>query len=218
MLDKICLMCYQSDSLKLKTGGESLAFHQNENETRTFLLEELLKKGVFANEHLLGITSNAIWADFYRKFKREDLVASFGQDPAYSEESELRLKCPMNIILHSQCFFLENKHLFFVTVQNGYLHPKDYAILEEKSVLWFKVSTTNPAEKSQLPTEMVSYNVFGTDPRSKIQLYDETPEGVKRADVNRSKIYMQKFTVDKRKKELEEKLGFAFFFDFLDRP
>jgi hypothetical protein len=41
---------------------------------------------------------------------------------------------------------------------------------------------------------------------------------VKQADANRSKIYMQKFTVDKRKKELEEKYGFAFFFDFADRP
>ncbi len=219
LLGKICMMCYQSDSLKLKVGGESQAFYKNENETRAFLLENLLKKGVFANEHLLGITSNAMWTEFYKKYNRKDLYAGNGLTNAqYSEECELRLKCPMNILLHSQCFFQENKKLLFKAVQSGYLHPKDYGILEEASVLWFKESTTNPAEKCGRPVEIISYNIFGTDPKSKVQVYDATAEGVKRADANRTKIYMQKFTIDKQKKELEEKYGFAFFFDFLDRP
>jgi len=215
---KICILCYQSDSLKLKAGGDSELFHKNENEFRKYL-SELLKKGVFPNEHLLGITTNKMLADFYKKSGRPDLYADLSMtNPQYSEECELRLKCPMNIILHSQCFFRENKDLLFEAVKAGYLHPKEYGILEETSVLWFKDATTNPAEKCKLPKEPVSYNIFGIDPGSKVQLYDVTAEGVKRADANRSKIYMQKFTVDRRKKELEEKYGFAFFFDFLDRP
>lgn len=219
LLGQICLMCYQSDSLKLKVGGESQAFYKNENETRTFLLENLLKKRVFANEHLLGITSNAMWTQFYRKFNRTDLYAGDGlTNPQYSEECELRLKCPMNIVLHSQCFFQENKALLFKAVQTGYLHPKDYGILEETSVLWFKESTTNPAEKCKRPTQLISYNIFGTDPTRKVQVFDGTAEGFQRADANRAKIYMQKFTIDRMKKELEEKYGFAFFFDFVDRP
>lgn len=217
LLDRICLMCYQSDSLKLKTGGESQSFYRNENETRAFLLENLLKRGVFANEHLLGITSNEMWEVFYEKNNRKDLYAGIA-DPKYSEECELRLKCPLNILLHSPCFFQENKRLLFKAIQTGYLHPKDYGILEEASVLWFKESTTNPEEKCKLAAEINSYNIFGIDPTSKIQVLDLTAEGVKRAETNRARIYMQKYTVDKRKKELEEKYGFAFFFDFVDRP
>jgi hypothetical protein len=219
LLGTICMMCYESDSLKLKVGGESQAFYTSENETRAFLLESLLKKGVFANEHLLGITSNAMWTEFYKKFNRTDLYAGDGlTNQQYSEECELRLKCPMNILIHSQCFFRENKQLLFKAVQAGYLHPKDYGILEEISVLWFKESTTNPAEKCKRPTEIVPYNIFGFDPTRKIQTFDGSAEGIKRADANRMRIYMQKYNIDRLKKGLEEKYGFAFFFDFLDRP
>lgn len=216
LLGKICLMCYQSDSLKLRVGGESNAFHKSENKTRRFLLENLLEKGLFANEHLLGITSNQMWADFYRKYNRKDLYGNQKTDSF--EESELRLKCPMNILLHSQCFFQENKTLLFKAVQMGYLHPKDYGILEETSGLWFNETTTNKGEQCNRPVETISYNIFGFDPRRKTQIFDGTAEGVKRADTNRARIYMQKIKVDQRKKELEEKYGFAFFFDFLDRP
>lgn len=219
LLGQICLMCYQSDSLKLKTGGESQAFYKNENETRTFLLENLLKKGIFANEHLLGITTNEMWKEFYQKYNRKDLYETNGMGgQQYSEECELRLKCPMNILLHSQCFFQENKRLLFKAVQTGYLHPKDYGILEEASVLWFKEETKNPEEKCKRPAEIVSYNIFGIDPTSKVQVQDLSEQGVKRSEANRARIYMQKFSVDRKKKELEEKYGFAFFFDFVDRP
>lgn len=218
LLEQICVMCYQSDSLKLKTGGDSQQFHQNENETRKFLVE-LLNKGVFPNEHLLGITTTEMWNEFYKKTGRKDLYAGMGMtDTLYSEEYELRLKCPMNIVLHSQCFFQQNKQALFKAVEMGYLHPKDYGILEEKSILWFKEKSTNTAETCQFPKEIISYNIFGFDPRSKIQTYDVSAEGIQKAEANRAKIHMQKFSVDKRKKELAEKYGFAFFFDFVDRP
>ncbi len=213
----ICEMCYESDSLKLKEGGDSPKFHASENEARIYIRDYFVKKGIFPNEHLLGITTSEGLKDFYKKTNRKDLYGATTA-PEYAEETELRLKCPMNIILHSQCFFQENKDLLFEAVKAGYLHPKDYGILEETSYLWFKKSTSNSTEKCKLPEKKVSYNIFGFDPTRTDQLYDVTAEGVKQADANRSKIFMQKFTVDKRKKELEEKYGFAFFFDFLDRP
>jgi hypothetical protein len=218
MLEKVCMMCYQSDSLKLKTGGESQQFYKNENETRKYLTE-LLKKGVFPNEHLLGITTTEMWADFYKKSGRKDLYADMGMANAQaSEECELRLKCPMNIVLHSQCFFQQNKRLLFKAVERGYLHPKDYGIMEETAFLWYKESNTNPEEKCARPAEIITYNILGMDPTRKVQVYDATEAGMKNAEANRAKIHMQKFSVDKRKKELEEKYGFAFFFDFVDRP
>lgn len=218
LLDQICVMCYQSDSLKLKTGGESQQFYKNENATRKMLVN-LLRRGVFPNEHLLGVTTTEMWADFYKKTGRKDLYAGLGMDASQSsEECELRLKCPMNIVLHSQCFFQQNKSLLFKAVESGYLHPKEYGILEETAFLWYKESDTNPEEKCARPTEIISYNIMGADPTRSVQVYNDTEEGIKKAESNRSKIHMQKFSVDKRKKELEEKYGFAFFFDFVDRP
>ena len=215
--ETFCLMCYESDSLKLKAGGNSPQFHASENKTRTYIADYLLKKGFFPNEHLLGITSNQMLKDFYQKFKKKDLYAGTTSTD-YLEEYELRLKCPMNIVLHSQCFFQENKGYLFQALEAGYLHPKDYGILEERAYLAYKEQSTNTQENCKRPTEMVSYNILPADPTRTDNLYDVTAEGVKRAEANRSKIHMQKFTVDKRKKELEEKYGFAFFFDFADRP
>jgi hypothetical protein len=216
LLGEICMMCYRSDSLKLKTGGRSQDFYNSENESRGYIQEYLLSKGIFANEHLLGITTNEMWEDFYRKYNRKDLYGPSNGN--YSEECELRLKCPMNILLHSQCFFQENKAALFKAMENGYLHPKDYAILEETSVLWFKDETGNDKETCKRPEQIISYNIYATDPTRIVQTYDASPEGMKRAESNRRKIHLQKFSVDQRKKELEGKYGFAFFFDFHDRP
>lgn len=217
LLETFCLMCYKSDSLKLKAGEDSPQFHASENKVRAYISEYLLKKGIFPNEHLLGITSNQMLKDFYQKFKKKDLYAGT-TNADYVEESELRLKCPMNIVLHSQCFFQENKDYLFQALQAGYLHPKDYGILEETAYLWYKEKSTNKQETCKRPAEIVSYNILPTDPARTDQTYNVTAEGVRRAEANRVKIYMQKFTVDQRKKELEEKYGFAFFFDFVDRP
>ncbi|WP_343633832.1 hypothetical protein [Fluviicola sp.] len=213
----ICQLCYESDSLKLKAGADSPQFHASENKARIYIRDYLVKKGIFPNEHLLGITTSDMLKDFYKKNNKKDLYA--GTTSAdYAEESELRLKCPMNIILHSQCFFQENKELLFQAVEAGYLHPKDYGIMEEAAYLWFKKTSTNKQENCKIPAEIVSYNILGVDPARTDQVYDVTEQGIRKAEANRAKIYMQKFSVDRRKHELQEKYGFAFFFDFVDRP
>lgn len=213
----MCEWCYESDSLKLKTGGESPQFHASENKVRIYIRDSLLKKGIFPNEHLLGITTNDMLKDFYKKTNKKDLYAGT-TNPNHPEEFELRLKCPMNIILHSQCFFQENKELLFQAVEAGYLHPKDYGILEETAFQWYKTPAANKQENCKIPAEIVSYNILGVDPARKEQVYDATEQGARKAEANRKKIYMQKFSVDQRKHELQDKYGFAFFFDFIDRP
>lgn len=218
IVEQICVMCYQSDSLKLKTGENSQQFYKNENETRRYLAE-LLKKNMFPNEHLLGITTTEMLQEFYKRSGRKDLYVDAGTTHVpTSEECDLYSKCPLNIVLHSSCFFQQNKRALFKAVEMGYLHPKEYGIMEEASVLWYKEPAANPEEKCTRPAEIISYNILGTDPASKVQVYNETEEGIQKAEANRAKIYMQKFRVDKQKKELEEKYGFAFFFDFVDRP
>lgn len=212
--DTLCLMCYQSDSIKVRNPSSS-EFDVSEERTRMYILDNFLTHGVFPNELLLGISSFQRQQDFYEKFNRPNVYAGSSAENSL-EELELRLKCPYNIILHSKCFYLENKYLFFQAVLNGYLHPKELGILEERSILYF-ASNRNTLETCAPPEVAIKYNIYGYSPMLQVQLYSNTEKGLLQVERNRKEIYMQKYSVDLRKKELEKALGFKFFFDFADR-
>ena len=221
LLQKICLQCYQSDSIKM-TEGVNARFHLSENATRSFLLDSMLRQGKFPNERLLGITSDALWKDFYQLFQRPDIYTEAtpfsSSATTYREEYELRLKCPYNIILHSNCFYTDHRDLFRTAMLNGYIHPKEIAILEETAILWNK-DTGNPMETcSQLPYR-ICFNIFGYNPMKPAsrQTFTNTTEGLKEVEANRKALFLQKYSVDLQKKELEKSTGIRFFFDFHDR-
>ncbi|MES2513785.1 MAG: hypothetical protein V4580_06545 [Bacteroidota bacterium] len=219
IMDKICLMCYQSDSIKVNMGGRNDNFYKNENDTRSYILDSFLIRGKFPNEQLLGVTTNQMYLDFYKKFNRKDVYAGFSgmTNDMPPDEFELRLKCPYNIILHSRCFYSEHKQLFYQAMLNGYIHPKEIGILEETAIIWHNDAETNPAETCQKPAYKICYNIFGKDPRHAPQLFDSSEQGLKQVEENRKNIYMQKYSVDQQKKLLEKNTGIKFFFDFLDR-
>lgn len=216
--DKICLMCYQSDSFKVKIGGRSIEFYKNEDETRKYILDSFLVFGKFPNEQLLGITTDKTYTYFYEKFGRksvyEDIIYQKQKD--YFEEFELRLKCPYNIILHSRCFYTEYKELFFKAMQNGFIHPKEIGILEETAIIWHQ-NHNNPTEKCKKVEYKICYNIFGKEPGLTFQIFDNTENGLKIIEENRKKIFMQKYSVDQQKKAIEKETGIKFFFDFADR-
>ncbi len=213
--DWICLKCYQSDSLKVKVGVES-EFYQNEDETRRYILDSFLLQGKFPNEKLFGITTNKSLIDFYKKYNRTPVYPE-GLTDDYFEEFELRLKCPFNIILHSKCFFTENKKLFYQAMINGYIHPKEFGILEETSIIWHQNTAEHPNESCEKAKYKICYNIFSKSPFEKEHIFDNTNNGLKIVEKNRLKIYMQKYSVDLSKKNLEKEIGIKFFFDFKDR-
>jgi hypothetical protein len=219
VIDKICLMCYQSDSIKVNIGGRHAEFFKNENDTRRYILDSFLIKGKFPNERLLGVTTNQMYLDFYKKFNRKDVYAGFSglTNDIPPEEFELRLKCPYNIILHSKCFYSEHKQLFYQAMINGYIHPKEIGILEETAIIWHDNAEANPTETCEKPAYKICYNIFGKDPRRKQQLFDNSERGLKKVEENRKKLYMQKYSIDQQKKLLEKNTGIKFFFDFQDR-
>jgi hypothetical protein len=216
--DKISLMCYQSDSLKLKKGGRSREFYQNESESRQYILDSFLLQGKFPNELLFGISTNQTQDDFQEKFNRDELYPSpFPQANTHYEEFELRLKCPYNIILHSRCFYTDHKDLFRKAMLNGYIHPKEIGILEETAIIWYKRETDDPSENCKEAIYKTSYNIFGRNPMHSEQIFDDSEEGLRIVEANRSGIFMQKYSIDQKKKLLEQETGIKFFFDFVDR-
>lgn len=221
ILNEICLRCYQSDSIKTFMGSnDSLInlYYESENQAREYLLVNFLNQGVFPNQRMIGITTDKMLNDFFSEFNRPDVFMMLTGKPGHQqEEFSLRTKCPYNIILHSKCFFRQHIELFRTVMLNGYLHPMDFGILEETSILWHH-SNKNATEDCGPPEVKTCYNIFGNSPlNSSFNIFTNTEEGLKQVEINRELIYMQKYSVDLQKKELEEGYGFKFFFDFKNR-
>lgn len=193
LYDEIALMSYQSDSIKAFMGKDTSlinVFNRSEHATRSFLLDRLLHQGIFPNQMLFGISSDAKYDAFYTKTGR-----------------------PYNIILHSRCFYTEHKDLFIQAMLNGYMHPKAIGILEETAVLWHK-NDHDPQEKCPAAPYKIGYNIYGYNPMSTQQIFTSTSSGIAQVEKNRKAIYMQKFSIDLEKRKLEKMEGFKFFFDF----
>lgn len=217
--DKLCMMCYQSDSLKVYLGGHETGFCENEDITRQYLLDTFLMHGLFPNERLFGISTDERQETFYAKFNREN---PYQEWPIYNQaqhdpvDFDLYLKCPYNIILHSQCFYWKHKELFHQAMLNGYIHPKEIAIIEERSII--HQGKRGESDYSCLPLEhRILYNVYGFNPMKSEQIYTNSSEGLRKVEENRAQIHLQKYSVDMKKLALERSEGFRFFFDFANR-
>lgn len=211
--NKVFLQCYESDSIKVKAGVNS-DFFISEDATRKYLLDSFLVVGKFPNERLLGITTSQLYDDL---LEQNNLFPIYTQDLDYFEEYELRLKCPFNIVLHSKCFYRENKALFYQAMLNGYLHPKELGILEETSIIWYQDDSNNQFEFCEKAPYKICYNIFYKSPFDIQHIFDDSPDGLKTVEANRKSIFMQKYSVDLEKKKLEKDTGIKFFFDFNDR-
>lgn len=219
LYDEIALMSYQSDSIKAFMGKDTSlinAFNRSEHATRSFLLDRLLHQGIFPNQMLFGISSDAKYDAFYTKTGRPDIrnrLDPFRSISPIPVEYNLYLERPDNIILHSRCFYTEHKDLFIQAMLNGYMHPKAIGILEETAVLWHK-NDHDPQEKCPAAPYKIGYNIYGYNPMSAQQIFTSTPSGIAQVEKNRKAIYMQKFSIDLEKRKLEKMEGFKFFFDF----
>ena len=207
--DKICMMCYQSDSLKVYAGGHGKQFNDNEDLTRAYLLDTFLMNGLFPNERLFGITADARIKEFYEKFNRSNpynewtVFKNAVHDP---EEYDLYLSCPYNIVMHAQCFYWDHKDLFINAMKNGYIHPKEIAVIEERSII--HQGRRGGSNYDCLPLQYrVLYNVYGYNPMKAQQVYTDTEEGLLVVEKNRAEIYLQKYSVDLKKRALEREEG-----------
>lgn len=209
--DAIYLFGYESDSIKTNH-GVTAEFHEREDAAREFLVERFLTYGMFPNERLLGISTAERDRTMSVKHHKMKL---FEVDP--EQDFELRLKCPFNIVLHSKCFYSEHRDLFMKAMLNGYVHPKEIGILEETTIMWNDNQNAN--DHCDPPLYQPQYNILGYNPlkHPAKQIFNASEEGLMVVERNRAQIHMQKYSVDVAKKEMQQSLGFKFFFDFIDR-
>ena len=222
--DKVYDYAYRSDSIKLIMGRsveQENLFFAIENEFRNYLYTSFLLKGVFPNENLIGIATDSVYQDFLKRFNKVDLYSnssgnSFGQQEAPPQEYDLVAKYSYSVLLHSRCSFSKFQKELWNAVLNGYLLPSEYALLHETSILW-NSNSRNPWDDCEPAYQEAYYNVLGFNPMKRIQTHvdESNKELMEQVELNRKNIYMQKWEIDKKKKEIQKKTGIRFFFGFL---
>ena len=223
--EKVYNFCFSSDSIKflLRTNlpVQQQAYYRVENDFRSYLFDEFLTKGIFPNENLIGIASDSIYADFIKRNNKVDqweLAAKqfFGDSEPELMENDFVSKFSFSVLLHSQCSFPKFQPYLLNAVENGYLHPSEYALLKETSVLWNQDSK-NPWDDCTLQIAPAYFNIFRFTPTSKYQTYvdPKNTELILKVEQNRAEIHMQKLSVDNEKLKLQKELGIRFFFGFL---
>ena len=224
--DEIYQRCFQSDSIKFYMGRDPQkikAFHETENDFRSYLFMNFLSKGNFPNENMIGIATDSIYNDFRKRFGHIDPWAvaekqMFGANISSTPmEFELLAKYSFSVLLHSHCSFPNYQKQLLEAVMNGYMQPIEYAILHETSIAWIKQD--NPANTCTPSLSKAYYNILPNDPRSKVQtrIADTDLEGLQLVEQNRALICMQKYSIDQLKFRDQKELGIDFFFDFINR-
>jgi hypothetical protein len=225
--DEIYQRCFQSDSIKFYMGRDPQkikAFNETENDFRSYLFVNLLSKGNFPNENMIGIATDSIYNDFLKRFGHIDPWAAaekqmFGTNISNTPmEFELLAKYSFSVLLHSHCSFPNYQKQLLEAVMNGYMQPIEYAILHETSIAWIKQD--NPANTCTPSLSKAYYNILPNDPtRTKVQtrIADTDLEGLQLVEQNRAQICMQKYSIDQLKFRDQKELGIDFFFDFINR-
>lgn len=228
--EEVLKKCYESDSIKMGMGRDQAkiqAFYNSENAFRDYLFESCLSKGIFPNEHLVGIATDTMYQAFLKRNRKKDLYGAFyasgpfasatGSENDSKTDYELLSKYALSVLIHSKCAFWKYRKQLWQAVLNGYMQPKEYGLLHETSVAWNQ-DGFNSWDNCSISRQQVYYNILGYDPRRASQTFGESAEQLKTVEANRRAICMQKYSVDLQKKKLQAETGLWFFYDFLDRP
>jgi|GEM_PF-4649432 len=230
--DDLFYKSYVCDSLKVafgKSGSRNFDIAkkqvEEEDKFRKFIAEKYLSKGIFPSEKLIGIPTDETSIQFREKYSlpdlypKEDMLKIFSSNGMTVTVKEGdRLECRLapsavlNIFIHSTCTIEEYGNLLWESVLNGYMHPKCYGMLEEMCITWNRTSDFSKFSKiCNYNRKDAYYNILNYD-RIRDNVYVEDPELLKKVEANRAEHYMQKYSVDLKKKALEKAKGFKFFF------
>lgn len=222
--------CFESDSIKAGMGRDKVkiqAFYNSENAFRDYLFEACLSKGIFPNEHLIGIATDTMYQAFLKRNHKKDPYEAFyasgpfagaaGSENDSRTDYELLSKYALSVLIHSKCSFWKYREQLWQAVLSGYMQPKEYGLLHETSVAWNQ-DGFNSWDDCIISRQEVYYNILGYDPRSASQTFGGSEAQLKTVEANRRAICMQKYSVDQQKKKIQAEMGLWFFYDFLDRP
>jgi len=215
--DSVWLRCYASDSTKKGMARDPQRrqdFFHCENGFREWLYKQYLSKGAFPNERIIGVATDSLYAAFLQRYHKQELYPGvFPSGDDYKQDYELLAKYALSVMIHSKCSFWKYRDALWQAVLNGYLQPKEYALLEITSLRWNQ-HNDNSWDDCQPQPQKHDYFILPEEKR------DAGTDSTRlaQAEQNRAAIYMQSYAVDEQKKLLQRETGLWFFYDFVDRP
>lgn len=192
---------------------ENVANMKKVNNENVTAIIKYLDKGIWPSEKIIGIYTDKDYELFLDKHKysekHDDLSKLTGikltpipsSYSLYNESAHIPL-------LHDPCRFSEIKGKLFKMVEIGLLHPGDYALFEEWS---FHANRVDEKYTTLCPVlvKRPLYNILGD-----LEVSDEA--GKAQVEKNRKDIGLQKYSVDNKKRVMQQKFGFCFFYGFFE--
>lgn len=177
-----------------------------------------LKKGQFPSEQMIGLFTDENYAAFLSKYQLKARVSPFAQTAKTKGVAGISFGAPIPddyplwnsaafvSFLHYPCAFERNKEIFWTAVLNGFVHPKDYGMLEE----W--VIKTNGNANFMNDCQIQKSDYYYNINRELVKTDDAALVQIER---NRKEKLMQTYALDVIKKKMEQEKGFKFFFGFM---
>ncbi|PZF70891.1 hypothetical protein DN068_20920 [Taibaiella soli] len=224
----IWLLCHESDSLKCETGKKKSnvpaserrqKFLAYESGFREYIYTNYLSKDIFPNERIIGVATDSLNLALLKANNKVDVWALAGIPTESSDEDnnkidyELLAKYSLSVMIHSKCSFWKYREHLWNAVLNGYMQPKEYAILHVTSTIWNQTND-NPWDDCTIERQGHYYYVMPEETRVAPDFSAETMAQIEK---NRAAVYLQKYSVDEQKKQMQQETGIWFFYDFQDR-
>jgi len=215
--DSVYMRFYKMETAKKNMGRDSalIAQYHLMEKSNTDYYASFFKKGAFPSEQLMGLYTEDGFDLFLKKYNLAPLESPLKNIPANAPLTFKRIpddyalwnEAAFASFLHYPCAFSKYKKEFWQAVENGYVHPKDYAMLEE----WLTRSFNVPSYLHDCLEEKQScyYNITSN-------LLVTRKNLIKQVEVNRANKHLQKYSVDLLKKKMQSEKGFGFFFGFFD--
>lgn len=217
--DSVYMHYYREQMIKktLRPGVSFDKMHAIEKENSNYF-NTFLEQGQFPSEQLIGLHTEGALDSFFSQNHLESFRqplpkslssggASMTITGAIPDDYQLSNLLALYTYLHNPCAFVDMKEKFWQAVQNGYIHLKDFFMLEEWAAQAKRKSNYNYyCENEILP---YYYNIYW-------ELRVTDPKMIEKVEQNRKEKHLQKWSVDLMKSKLEQEKGFQFFFGFLN--
>lgn len=162
----------------------------------------------FPSSKIIGIDDRTIFSETGKPEKDIDhLRMRFGNTLSYftADDQILSSSFIMIMLIHNQCSYQELKNSFVELIKKGEIHPREVGVLYDNQ--FRKLNSADYRCEVPRPTDGLFYlNLFCW--------YDLLGCSEKQADMMRKKWFIVSLSVDKAKKEYEQKYGFKLFYGF----
>ena len=233
--NEIDSMMHECDSLHETMGRNPELIHAHaiqEVAFRQYIVDRFLSKGAFPSERIIGLQTEQRDSNYLinhhlndpfargiayfsnSKTMNKGVIMQFTQVTDKEEWTFMNRKALIPFI-HYTCTYERYGKMLWQAVLHGYLHPKDWGMLQEMSYAWNHTRKLS-VDECNYPKQDVYFNILHNSPlHPETNTYVTAPELIAKAEANRAAALMQSFSVDEQKKALEQSQGFLFFTGFM---